>query len=266
MTNVQILITTMNLVSPYELLEKMNISSSFLIGNQADRVEDTTLTFNGFEGKIFSRKEKGVGRNRNLLLQNASGKYCLLGDDDMVFDSGYGELVERLFEENGEADVLVFNLKEANTESVVRTNRKKAKVNIFNYMNYGAARIAFRLSSIQYAGIFFNVNFGGGTRHSCGEDTLFLRECLSKGLRVFTVPFSIATLREDRESTWFKGYTKKYFYDKGVILGLAHPCLGKLFALYLAIRHRKDWHCENWTESFGEMLKGINYIKNSEYR
>lgn len=84
-------------------------------------------------------------------------------------------------------------------------------------MRFGAARIAFRRKSITKNGITFNLHFGGGTEYSAGEDTLFLHDCLRKGLKIVAVPDSIATLLENRESTWFKGYTDKYFLDRGAL-------------------------------------------------
>ena len=41
--------------------------------------------------------------------------------------------------------------------------------------------------------------------------------CLKKGLRIYKTPASIGYERE-RESTWFKGYNEKFFYDTGAII------------------------------------------------
>ena len=133
-------------------------------------------------------------------------------------------------------------------------------------MNYGAARIVFRRKAVTYNGITFNLNFGGGTKHYAGEDTLFIRDCLKKGLTVIAVPVAIATLKNERESTWFKGYDEKYFFDKGVLLKLAHPVLATPFALYLALRHRNfQGNNLNITDSFKEILKGKVDFKNDKF-
>ena len=139
-------------------------------------------------------------------------------------------------EKNPKADVLIFNIEEEG-ETTRRSNDKVKKIGLLSYMNYGAARLVIKRSAVSYGGVSFNLNFGGGTPHSCGEDTLFLRDCLKAGLKMYAVPYTVAKLTETRESSWFKGYTEKYFYDKGVVLGIAHPVLGRLFALYLTVRH-----------------------------
>jgi hypothetical protein len=102
-------------------------------------------------------------------------------------------------------------------------------------MRYGAARIAVRLSSIRNAGIFFNLNFGGGTIHSHGEDVLFLKDCLKHGLKIYAVPYSIAELIENRDSTWFEGYNKKFFRDHAALFQTISKRFWKCLCLANAI-------------------------------
>ena len=65
--------------------------------------------------------------------------------------------------------------------------------------------------------------FGGGAKYSAGEDSIFLKSCLDNGLKIYAVPYALAFLNDDRPSTWFNGYTDKYFFDKGVL----YSCLYK---------------------------------------
>ncbi len=257
---VQVLITTMNRENIEELLDTMKLNTSFVIGNQTKENGMEYYERNGNKGLIVSRNEKGVGANRNITLKYASAKYCVLADDDMIFYSGYAEKVKTAFERHPKVDVLIFNIDE--DKSTRRINKHEKRVGILNYMNYGAARIAFRRTSISYMGIAFNYNFGGGAIHSAGEDSLFLRECLLHGLKVMAIPETLARLSDSRESTWFKGYSIKYLFDKGVFLAIAHPRLAYLFAIYFAVRHR-EYTCETKSkkETFLAMLHGIRYIK-----
>ena len=106
-------------------------------------------------------------------------------------------------------------------------------------MNYGAARIAFKRKSIMYNSICFNEFFGGNVEHMAGEDTLFLHDCLRKGLKIVAVPDVIAKLENKRESTWNKGFTEKMFYDKGVLMALTHKKLGLFLGIILLIKNAK---------------------------
>lgn len=262
--SVQVLITTMNLNDPEKLLQSLNINSSFVIGNQTDKDSMETFQFRGNDGLVVSRNEKGVGNNRNITLKYATSDICVLSDDDMRFFDDYAEVVENVFDGIKDADVVIFNLGNAGDER--RQTSKIKKLNKYNYMNYGAARIAFRRKSISYYGIFFNCNFGGGTSHCAGEDVLFIGECLSKGLNVYVVPQKIAMLLDNRPSTWFNGYDDKYFFDKGVFLAIANPILAKLFALYLAIKHR-EYRNKGMSifSVYKTTRKGVDYIKKKEY-
>lgn len=231
---VQVLVATMNQID-HSLIEKMNIKTEAIVGNQCDENKVDEFFYQGKRVKYLNFSEKGVGLNRNNVLMRADGDICLFADDDMVFCDGYEEIVVELFE-TFSADVIIFNLDESK-ETKRRKNDKVKRINYFNYMNYGAARLAVRNNAVRHKGILFNLCFGGGTEHSCGEDTLFLNRCLKEKLKVLAVPVSIARLVEKRPSTWYTGLNDKYFIDKGLLLGLAHPYLCWLFAVYLVLRH-----------------------------
>jgi glycosyltransferase involved in cell wall biosynthesis len=261
MSKVQVLIATMH-QNDHSLLEKMNIQTEAVVGNQCDRNEVEHFEHNGRAIDWFSFAERGVGLNRNNALMRAKADYCLFADDDMVFRDGYEQTVIKAFEENPKADVLIFNLEEEG-DTDRRANTKARKIGLLNYMNYGAARFVIRRSAVSYHGISFNQNFGGGTPHNCGEDTLFLRDCLKEGLRMYAVPYTVAKLTESRESSWFKGYTEKYFFDKGVVFGIAHPVLGKLFSIYIAMRHGEYVAQSEFSRKqiLKFMFNGIKYAK-----
>lgn len=263
--HIEVLVSTMHQKNN-DLINKMNLKTDAIIINQTDNSDYSEVLLNEHKVRIFSFNERGVGLSRNSALMRSEADICVLADDDMVFCDGYEETVKRAFLENPKADLIIFNLIE-DSESFNRKNETVKKVGILNYMNYGAARIAFKRKSVTYNGISFNLNFGGGTTHLSGEDTLFLRECLRKDLNIVAIPQALATLNDERVSTWFKGFDEKYFFDKGVLLAFAHPVLALPFAFYLALRH-KNFKGNNFGVSvaFKEIYKGIKFVKNKEYK
>lgn len=266
--DIQVLVTTVAETRISDLIKRMNIQTSFLVGNQTDRDGVEDIEIERIKGRVYSSKERGVGKNRNKILSNATASICIFADDDMVFKDGYEKIVQHFFDEFPNVDIIIFNLDEMDSIGYIgeRKNKKVIKVNCFNYMNYGAARIAFRRKVLSYNGIMFNLNFGGGTKHQCGEDTLFLHDCLKKKLKIVAVPYSIALLTDVRKSTWFEGYTRKYFFDKGVFLAINTPKMAKIIGVALVLKHKK--YLENgltYKDIFKEIDNGIKYIRKRRY-
>lgn len=238
--SVEVLITTMNCNDFDELLKRMNIQTNAMIGNQTSYNEIKSFYYNDMEIKSYSLNEKGVGLNRNNLFMRATADYCLFGDDDLIYVDGYENILLESFQKYPDADVLIFNLEEEIKRRYII--KKDFKVNYFNFMRFGAARIAVNRKNILLNGISFNTCFGGGTEHSNGEDTLFLSSCLKQKLNIYAVSKTIAYLSETRKSTWFKGYSDKYLNDKGILYYIMSKKFYKLLCLQDAIRHRKTYN------------------------
>ena len=248
--NIQILVAAMN-QTDHSLVQKMNITTDVIVGNQCDINSIENFEVNGQNIMYLNFSEKGVGLNRNNALMRATGDVCLFADDDMVYEDNYVEIIQRAFNENPEADVIVFNLKEA-----VKTRKlitKKERVGYLNYLRYGTARVAVRLSSIKAKGIYFNQCFGGGTEHCHGEDNLFLNACLKNRLKVIAIPDYIATLTEDRTSSWNNGYNEKYIKDQGVLYRTLSRKWWRLLCLQDAIRRNKSYKM-NWYTAYRMMV------------
>jgi len=233
-SSIEVLVATMN-QRDHSLVTKMNIQTDAIIANQSDTNSYESYFYEGHNIKYITYQEIGVGLNRNNALMRATSDYCILADDDITFLDGYPEKVESMFKKYKDADILIFNIQNKDKYQI----KKAYKVRKINYMKFPTYRIAFRRKKLSYAGIFFNVNFGGGTDHSCGEDTIFLHDCLKLGLHIYAIPETIARINEERDSTWFKGYNKKYFFDRGVLHATLYGKLSRIINLQFLIRHIK---------------------------
>lgn len=240
------------------LLDDMNIQTDIIIGNQCKYNSIEKYKYKNFNVRIYSNDERGVGLNRNTILMRSDNKYGLIADDDLVYVDEYENIIVNSFNKHPEADILVFNLNECKpTRYIIK---KEFKVTWFNFMRFGAARICIRNKSIRENGINFNLSYGGGCIHSNGEDTLFLSDCLKKKLNIIALPIYIAELKETHKSTWFNGYTAKYFYDKGFLYYQISKRLAILLCFQDCIRHRKLYK-KNVKKTFSMMLKGIKKAK-----
>jgi glycosyltransferase involved in cell wall biosynthesis len=233
---VQVLVASMNQQN-ISLLEKMNIQTDAIVGNQCDRNEVSHFKFGNRQIDYLSFNERGVGLNRNNALMRATGQICTFADEDMVLVDGYAKLVENAFNEIPDADAIVFNLSVIGGAQNRRQNTKIKRLRIHNALNYGAARLSVRNDSIKRVNICFSRLFGGGSIYTSGEDTLFIADMIKRGLKVYTYPAIIGTV-DQRDSTWFSGYNEKYFFDKGALFEAISHRLSPLFSLYTLLRQR----------------------------
>ncbi len=250
---VQVLVAAMN-QSDYSLLDRMNIQTDVIVGNQTNVNSVKDFTWHGKRVKWLSFNEKGVGLNRNNALMRADGDICLFADDDMVYVNGYERIVLNAFKKHPDADVIVFNIEEKKpTRYIIK---KAGRVWYHNYLRYGTARVAVRLKSIKKNGVSFNLCFGGGTEHCHGEDNIFLTDCLKKGMKIYAVPKYIAKLTEERESTWNAGYNEKYLLDQGCLYKAISHRFWFLLCLQDAIRKSGKEYGFSSIEALKLMVKG----------
>lgn len=247
---VQVLVATMH-QADHSLLEKMNIQTDAIVANQCERNRIEDFVWNGHRVRYLSFAERGVGLNRNNALMRADGDVCLFADDDMRYCDGYADLIINAFANNPDADVLVFNLVEENSQR--KQISKIQRVHFWNFLRYGTARVAVRNAAVRRNGIYFNQCFGGGTEHSHGEDNLFLADCLKKGLKIYAIPVTIAELTNERESSWNKGYNEKYLRDQGILYRTLTRRYWRILCLQDAVRRHKTYGKSAW-EAYSVMV------------
>lgn len=255
---IQTLVVTIN-QTDHALLSKMNIQTDAVIGNQCGKEHVDNFEYGGYKIQMINTATNGVGVNRNEIMMRAACDICVLADDDMTFIDGYPKIVQEWFEKVPDADILIFNLIEAVERR--HKNKKVSRINRFNYSKYGAARIAFRFNSVVFAGIMFHTMFGGGCQYGCGEDTLFLHDCLEKGLKIYGVPAAIAEIEPDGNSTWFQGYNDKYFFDRGVLRYVLNGRWSKAIAILHCVKHRNKYSKYGVKKAIHQMWKGIDSVK-----
>ena len=257
---IQVLVATMN-QQDYSLLEKMNIQSDAIIGNQCEKNEITEFDYNGNKIKWLSFAARGVGLNRNNTLMRATADICVLADDDVVYVDGYEKIILDYYESNPKADVVVFNFKVSrNGGNYVNIVTKNEKLNWRKILKFGTYAITAKSEKLMMANILFHRAFGGGCKYSCGEDTLFLNECVKKGLKIYSCSSELGTVTHGY-STWFNGYTDKYFFDKGVLYSCLYKNMTGIMCFYHCFKHRKKYKEYGWFKGYKMMVNGVKSSK-----
>ncbi len=233
---VQVLASVMN-QDLNEIADRMRLDSDAVIINQCDRLGYEETERNGHIFRFYSFPDRGIGRSRNEAILRSTGDICVFSDQDIVYEPGYGEMIAEEFRLNSDADMILFNvtIKESRRTYCI-TERKR--VRWYNCGRYGAVSFAVRRESLLSSGVTFSLLFGGGAKYSSGEDSLFLKEFISKGYKVYTAPVTIGR-EEAEESTWFTGYNEKFFHDRGVLYRYLYGRLARVMALRFLLAHRK---------------------------
>ncbi len=257
---VQVLVVTMNQQGA-ALLEKMNIRSDVIVGNQCDINSIEEFDYRNKNVKFLNFAERGVGLNRNNTLMRADGDIVLFADDDVVYNDDYVEKVEAFYKENPNADVAIFNFETSRGDEPLQDIvTKTERINKVKARKYGTFCVSARRDSLRKANIYFHLLFGGGAKYSCGEDTIFLQDCFKAGLKVYTCKETLGQVRHG-ESTWFSGYNEKYFIDKGVLFYFINKKTAKIFALAHCLRYRKEYKDFGWKKAYKLIKRGIKEAK-----
>lgn len=252
---VQVLVAALE-QNPRQLAQEMQLNSDAIIVNQCDRYAYEKWEEKNHTIRVFHMAERGVGRSRNSAMMRAEGDICLFSDQDIVYEPGYEQKIIEEFERNPKADMLLFNIE---VEEARRTyyNTERKRVHFYNCGRYGAVSFAIRREALLSSGVTFSLLFGGGAKYSNGEDSLFLKEFMSKGYRVYTSPVTIGR-EKPSDSTWFFGYHEKFFFDRGVLYSYLYGKMAVLMALRFLYAHKEKMCVQlKPSEAFSEMKKGI---------
>ena len=238
------------------LVRRMRLESDAVLINQCDRLGYEELAEEGYRLRFFSFPDRGVGRSRNEAIMRAEGDICLFADGDLVYEPGYAEAVVDEFVQNPDADMILFNVTiEESRRTYHITDRRR--VRWYNCGRYGAVSFAVRRESLLASGVTFSLLFGGGARYGSGEDSLFLKEFMDRGYRVYTAPVTIGK-EKPGDSTWFEGYNEKFFRDRGVLYRYLYGKLAGAMALRFLAAHREKLCGETGIrQAFSWMRQGI---------
>ncbi|WP_018296185.1 glycosyltransferase family A protein [Corynebacterium lubricantis] len=252
--NLQVLMSVMN--QSHDIVSKANIQSDAIIVNQCDTFKKEVFDHNGHRIQFLSFDERGVGLSRNSALMRADADIVLMSDDDVVYADGYRDLILSEFRDNPEADMIVFNVPSVDASRGTSTIRKLERVRKFNSLRYATYQMAFRREKILEKNIFFSLLFGGGAKYLSGEDSLFIFTVLGSGLKVYKSPAEIGRVHHTT-STWFEGYTDRYFRDRGTLYRSLSPRFYlPLIAQFVIRKHKVVGEGRTRREMFQLMREG----------
>ena len=239
MSKLEVVMATMG-QTDFSLVEKLNIKCNVLFANQTDNNSYVETETEHGKARMVSTTTRGVGVDRNIGISYSVGNILLFADDDLVYNSDMPQKVKKAFEELEEADVIIFGVNISKNGEICRTMlHKTGKLPVLKSMKYGTHAVAIRRSSLLRENLKFNELFGGGCIYSHGEDSDFIFSCYKRKLKVYAYEYVLGTTAKD-ESTWFKGFDEKYFYDAGALSKNTFGLLSYPHMLRLAIKAKSQ--------------------------
>lgn len=255
MTDIEVLISTMKRDN-LDFLEKMNIATNAVVVNQNGTNSTQMLRIGDNELKFVCSNEKGLSRSRNLALKHSTSEICVLADDDVVYVSDYADIILQAYDKYKDADIIAFQVERIGSNRIKKFRNHLSWDRYASSLKISSVEITFKRDRIIENGIKFNELMGAGAEFYLGEENIFLYDSLKKGLRVLYLPLKIACV-DCSESSWFEGYTKKYFNS----IGAAYYNMTKNFYYILsfqyALRKYKFYKDEmSMFAAYREMVRG----------
>ena len=242
------------------IASRSNVKTDCVIVNQCDTDSSATLPYTDADGnthilKYISTTERGLSRSRNMAIKNSTGDICLIMDDDETLDDNYEATILNAYKQHPDADVIAFKVR--NSEK--NYNALPKRLRYLGVLRVASYEISFRRDSVTAKGITFDTEMGSGTGHGGGEEVAFLYSCLHKGLIVRYVPEYISTLDPCSDSQWLKGFTSRFFLERGWATAryMGKP-MAILYALYYTARKHKMYSKDcTFGSALTNTLKGI---------
>lgn len=232
------------------LVRKSRLTGDVVVINQCDREHYEEYKTPAGTARIFSTKQRGLTRSRNMAIERSNADVCLLCDDDEVFVPDYEEKILRAYEQLPQADVIIFKMVNRAPSFADRTMRLRFPRTI----KVSSWQISFRPARLAAAGVGFDELLGAGTENGAEEELKFLTDCEKAGLQIWYIPEEIASVAQE-ESTWFGGFTERFFENRGAttryILGVP---LASLYAVYYVLRKKNLYR---GTVTSGQALRAI---------
>jgi len=179
---------------PHHAIDELQI----LVVNQTDFEPITSGIPNV---RVINTPEKGLSKSRNLGLEQAKGKLCLLTDDDVVYEKDFLDTVVKGFSLHKNAAAIKFRAKGLDGSYFKKySNNPKSRLTDLDLLAIMSIELVYNIPLIKNHGKRFNTHFGLGTDFPLGEEQLFLKELKETGLSVAYYPEPIVSHLDQKNS------------------------------------------------------------------
>ena len=198
---------------------------------------------------------KGLSKNRNNALSQATGDLLIIADDDCRYSEQSIQTIRKAFLEFPDTTLMQFQGIDFNGKFI----HPYANYS-YEYHNrpYGAYFSSWELVVRRTENLpKFDERFGIGAYLGCGEEEVFVHQIAEKGLKVRYVPEIVVTTQPATTGTQF-ATNIKVRRAKGAVSYILNGYVGAILRCFkFALKLKR-----NRLKSFIDMYNGITYIRN----
>lgn len=222
------------------LLDKLNIQSDVIVANQTKFDSNVKFKYKEHDVLFYCYSEKGVSKNRNMAASLCDADIMLFSDDDTPLVDNYPHIVLSSFEKNADAEAFIFSRTSHDPQFDSHIFKDKKVKRFSEIGTLGGSGLALKKETWLKHKLSFNEKLGAPNYLCLGEDSLFGKEMLDKGVNVWTssvVLFDVP--KNNKNSSYFNNYDERYFISMGACVYLIHPRAWRIYAWYKAFVWKK---------------------------
>lgn len=225
----------------------------YLVSWQASNGIDVPEALLRHDFTIHRTDTTGLSKNRNNALAHATAPLLLISDDDVDYTAEGLTTVISSFQKFPDIDIFTFKYT-SKTHQKYYPNIQFAIDKPPKGYFVTSFEIALKRNSI-VGQVWFNENFGIGALFPSGEEDVFIKDCLDKGMKGLFIPITIA--RHDGPTTSEKNLMlASRPQTKGAVFNRLHTYSWPLRMMAHALREIPLWregrvpfplnYCINW--------------------
>lgn len=161
-----------------------------LIINQTDT--ERQLHSNQVNVRVINTEERGLPQSRNMAIQNALGRICLVADDDVLYVKDMMSIILNGYDTYPDAAVITFQLQ--NTKGTLyRKYPEIIRHTDASCRTVNGVVISFKKDILLTTNTLYNPHFGLGATFSGANEYVFMKNVLKARLPAYFVPEVILT-------------------------------------------------------------------------
>lgn len=219
------------------LEEQTNKSFELIIISQGNHKEvEVLLSQYSFKYNHINIDKKGLSYARNIGLKQVKGEYLILSDDDAWYPNYSIDMIINKFLKES-CDVACFKIYDPMLEKEYKNYRKHRKsIKNIDILRKSSIEICFNLKQISLEEIYFDEEFGLGSKYISGEENLVLKNILDLGYKLcyFNEIFVFHAKKENIK------FNNKYIESKAILFKrLFGRVIGSVFLNILLFKNIK---------------------------